>query len=585
MLEVIPGSPAARAGIQPGDLITVVDGRSLATVSSSRALTADPRAARHEGRADRHAGPAAHRLHVDPQADLDARSSPPRSAATTASSSGSSSCRRSTCRASTPTWPRTSSCFCTRAPGGSCSTCATTAAASSPRRSSSSSLFLAHGVIVTHARALAAVDDDPRHRRPDRPDDPARGARQRQHRVLGRDRDRRAAGPPSRRDRRHAHLRQGRLPGHPAALQRRRDRSSRPASTTSRTAPISAPGVCGAGRGSSRTSSSPRDRAATATPAAGGAAGPRRQGPLSRGARAFPALLERRGRFVVASELFGRDAARRGPYDRRPGALALEGRRPRARDAAPDAARQPRRDRASDRPAGRRPRRDRGADARPRSRARVRRRGRGGGARFRRRPRPARAATCAALATFTIDPASARDFDDAISAERRDDGVAARVGAHRRRQRLRGSRARASTARHRPAAPASTCRARSSRCCRERSRTRNARCARRGPARRHRRDGLRRTARGAGRVHALADPLRRAARLRSRRPHLRRGGARARSRGRPRSRRRARFPRTLAEERARRGGLAVESGEPEFAFDRRGGVRSCARPRRRSPTA
>jgi len=36
--EVIPGSPAAGAGLEPGDLITAVNGRSLATVSSQRAL-------------------------------------------------------------------------------------------------------------------------------------------------------------------------------------------------------------------------------------------------------------------------------------------------------------------------------------------------------------------------------------------------------------------------------------------------------------------------------------------------------------------------------------------------------------------
>ena len=34
-----------------------------------------------------------------------------------------------------------------------------------------------------------------------------------------------------------------------------------------------------------------------------------------------------------------------------------------------------------------------------------------------------RAATCASCATFTIDPDDARDFDDAISAERRDGGA------------------------------------------------------------------------------------------------------------------------------------------------------------------
>jgi carboxyl-terminal processing protease len=37
--EVIPGSPADRAGMAPADMITAVDGGSLATVSSQRALT------------------------------------------------------------------------------------------------------------------------------------------------------------------------------------------------------------------------------------------------------------------------------------------------------------------------------------------------------------------------------------------------------------------------------------------------------------------------------------------------------------------------------------------------------------------
>ncbi len=45
------------------------------------------------------------------------------------------------------------------------------------------------------------------------------------------------------------------------------------------------------------------------------------------------------------------------------------------------------------------------------------------------------------LATFTIDPDDAKDFDDAISAEKRD-GVRAAVGAHRRRVRLRAPRRR-----------------------------------------------------------------------------------------------------------------------------------------------
>ena len=41
------------------------------------------------------------------------------------------------------------------------------------------------------------------------------------------------------------------------------------------------------------------------------------------------------------------------------------------------------------------------------------------------------------LATFTIDPSSARDYDDAISAKQADGGGWEIWGAHRRRQRLR----------------------------------------------------------------------------------------------------------------------------------------------------
>ena len=51
------------------------------------------------------------------------------------------------------------------------------------------------------------------------------------------------------------------------------------------------------------------------------------------------------------------------------------------------------------------------------------------------------------LPTFTIDPATARDFDDAISAEALGDEPLARLGPHRRRQRLRAAGRRRSTAR------------------------------------------------------------------------------------------------------------------------------------------
>ena len=61
------------------------------------------------------------------------------------------------------------------------------------------------------------------------------------------------------------------------------------------------------------------------------------------------------------------------------------------------------------------------------------------------------------LPTFTIDPASARDFDDAISAEPIDGATRdARVGAHRGRRRARARRARRWIARRAGARPACT---------------------------------------------------------------------------------------------------------------------------------
>ena len=69
-----------------------------------------------------------------------------------------------------------------------------------------------------------------------------------------------------------------------------------------------------------------------------------------------------------------------------------------------------------------------------------RRAGRAGGARARAgAPDAGRAATCASLPTFTIDPVTAQDFDDAISAEALGDGALAHLGAHRRRQRVRAA--------------------------------------------------------------------------------------------------------------------------------------------------
>ena len=108
----------------------------------------------------------------------------------------------------------------------------------------------------------------------------------------------------------------------------------------------------------------------------------------------------------------------------------------------------PRQGRAPDRAPGRRARRARGADARPRAAAALRPAGRARGARgAERRAGDGPRRDLRELPTFTIDPPTARDFDDAISrraARRRRDP---RVGAHRRRRRARAARLGASTAR------------------------------------------------------------------------------------------------------------------------------------------
>ena len=85
------------------------------------------------------------------------------------------------------------------------------------------------------------------------------------------------------------------------------------------------------------------------------------------------------------------------------------------------------------------------------------------------------------LPTFTVDPVSARDFDDAISAERDGDGV--RLYVHIADVSAYVSPAARSTPRPASAATASTCPGQSSRCCRRRCpRMRAASCpASRGP--------------------------------------------------------------------------------------------------------
>ena len=132
-----------------------------------------------------------------------------------------------------------------------------------------------------------------------------------------------------------------------------------------------------------------------------------------------------RGRFLVAEPFFerGRRLDRRARPPRPARATSRScGRRPRG------AARQ---GGAAARPARRRARRDRGADARPRA-ARGASRPASSARRARpssgRRPPTTPRRDLRDLPTFTIDPATAQDFDDAISAERARRGRAGASG-------------------------------------------------------------------------------------------------------------------------------------------------------------
>jgi len=98
-------------------------------------------------------------------------------------------------------------------------------------------------------RSHAADADDRRDRAPDHPEHADGGARKRGHRLGRGDRHRRPAGSPPRGDRRHANLRQGRLPGDPAAFQRRRARHHRRAVLPAEREETSAPAVCAAAPG------------------------------------------------------------------------------------------------------------------------------------------------------------------------------------------------------------------------------------------------------------------------------------------------------------------------------------------------
>ena len=358
------------------------------------------------------------------------------------------------------------------------------------------SIFIPDGTIVsTHGRGPAAAGVRGQGRR-DLDQHPDGGARRSRHRLGGGDRHRRAPGP------RAAPRSSARTPT-ARASSRRSSRCPTAARSTSPSASTSPRAATTSGGGGVREGAgiTPDIYAAT-TPGrqpdkalAGRRADRRRRAAVTRrrraaqrrgrGRRPRVAVLERRGKFLVAEPFFGpgprlvvsrdRSASRRrsgrGP-PAAPGATAVRG-------GQGD-------DRPPARAARRRARRDRGADGRPRAAPGVRPGGRARGAGGvgrrdrvrRRRARRRHRRDLRSLPTFTIDPASARDFDDAISAAALEDGGVARVGAHRRRVGVRDARARSSIARPTGAGRACTSRARSSRCCRARSRTTPARWSR-----------------------------------------------------------------------------------------------------------
>ena len=140
------------------------------------------------------------------------------------------------------------------------------------------------------------------------------------------------------------------------------------------------------------------------------------------GAKGRVGVVERRGRFTAVEPFFERgrritvDVRRRRDVDT--GDLVLvRFARNGARPGRPLAG-----------AAGHSARRDRRVPARPRLRARLFGGRRAGGGRRGGSPDSSARRDLTSLATFTIDPASARDFDDAISAERDGDGV--RLSVH-----------------------------------------------------------------------------------------------------------------------------------------------------------
>ena len=281
---------------------------------------------------------------------------------------------------------------------------------------------------------------------------------------------------------------------------------------------------------------------------------PDRRPAARRPARAARPLPRRRAVLPARPAGDGRALARRAP--RAPGAAASQ---PEGRALQ---------DRARARAPRRRPRRHRGADARSRPAALVPGRGRarrpGRPPARRRPPRPHRAAD---LHHRPGHRARLRRRDLLRGPRRR---ALARVGPHRRRLGLRAPRRRRSTARPTGARPRSTCRARSSRCCPRRCPTTPARCARASSAWRSPSSSSCAAPRRSRRP-STARSIRSDERLDYDRVDRIFAGAEAAEEpwAQPLAAARAAAA-ALQARRESRGALAVESVEPEFAFDRRG---------------
>ena len=394
------------------------------------------------------------------------------------------------------------------------------------------SAFLKDGPDRHHARARGQGADAARHRRPGRAHGADVGARQRRHRLGLRDRHRRAAGPRPREGRRHRDLRQGRLPGGPRALQRRRaGHHGRPVLHAQGPQPRRQ-GRLARARGSSPTSgprTTPRRRPTRGStgrwPSPAPSARPDRRPAARRPARAARPLPRRRAVLPARPAGDGRALARRAP--RAPGAAASQ-REGRALQ-----------DRARARAPRRRPRRHRGADARSRpaalvpGRGRARRRGRA--AARRRPPRPHR--------RWRPSPStpSPRATSTTRSRARRSATSTGASGCTSPTSRPTCGPAARSTARPTGARPRSTCPGAVEPMLPEA--LSNDACSLRPGVERLAVTvelELRGARDGQGVLLPLADPLRRAPGLRPRRPHLRRRRRPRRSRGRSRWRRRAR---------------------------------------------